>query len=367
MKNDFNISDGVLYISSGVIELADQQFAERDDFKTVMLPDTLRILGTEVFSGCGELEEVVFPEGFMAIGIADFAYCPKLARLTLPASLQSIGEGAFDNCTSLAEVTILNDTCKIPDSADVFPASVTIYGKAGSTAEAYAKKYNCAFVQIGHTHVYADDYTVDVPAGCTTAGAKSRHCTVEGCTETIDSTVIPAAGHRFGEWTVRTLAKCEETGVDYHVCAVCQQEETRTTAKLGHDYADAWTVDEAETCTAPGSKSHHCTRCDAVADVTEIPAAGHKFGAWTIIREATLDATGERTHVCEVCGASETETMPKRVRGDADGDGAVTIHDALLTLRAVMDGAAVDPYMDANGDGKLMLADVLLTLRLAAA
>ena len=224
-----------------------------------------------------------------ATSIGDFAFdgCSNLVDVMIAETVESIGDGAFDNCTSLAKVTILNDTCKIPDRADAFPTSVTIHGNAGSTAEAYAKKYNRAFAQIGHTHVYAEDYTVDVPAGCTTAGAKSRHCTVEGCTETIDSTVIPAAGH--------------------------------------------------------------------------------KFGAWTIIREATLDDTGERTHTCEVCGTSETETMPKRVRGDADGDGAVMIRDALLTLRAVLDGAAMDPYMDANGDGKLMLADVLLILRLAVA
>lgn len=50
MKNGFNISDGVLYISDGVIELADQRFAERNDFKKAVLPATLRILGTEVFS-----------------------------------------------------------------------------------------------------------------------------------------------------------------------------------------------------------------------------------------------------------------------------------------------------------------------------
>ena len=224
-----------------------------------------------------------------ATSIGDFAFdgCSNLVDVEIAETVESIGDGAFDNCTSLAEVTILNDTCKIPDRADAFPTSVTIHGNAGSTAEAYAKKYNRAFVQIGHTHVYAEDYTVDVPASCTTAGVKSRHCTVEGCAETIDSTVIPAAGH--------------------------------------------------------------------------------KFGAWTIIREATLDDTGERTHTCEVCGTSETETMPKRVRGDADGDGAVMIRDALLTLRAVLDGVAMDPYMDANGDGKLMLTDVLLILRLAAA
>ena len=223
-----------------------------------------------------------------ATSIGDFAFdgCSNLVDVVIAETVESIGDGAFDNCISLAEVAVLNSACTMPTRADAFPASVTIHGHAGSTAEAYAKKYNRAFAQIGHTHIYAEDYTVDVPASCTTAGAKSRHCTVEGCTETIDSTVIPAAGH--------------------------------------------------------------------------------KFGAWTIIREATLDDTGERTHTCEVCGTTETETTPRRVRGDADGDGAVTIRDALLVLRAVLDGAAVNPYMDANGDGKLMLADVLLILRLAA-
>ena len=117
-----------------------------------------------------------------ATSIGDFAFdsCSDLVDVVIAETVESIGEGAFDNCTSLAEVTILNGTCKIPDRADAFPASVTIHGHAGSTAEAYAKKYNRAFAQIGHTHIYAEDYTVDVPASCTTAGTKSRHCTVEG-------------------------------------------------------------------------------------------------------------------------------------------------------------------------------------------
>ena len=384
-----------------------------------------------------------------ATNVGDFAFdcCENLVDAVIAEMVESIGDGAFDNCGQLEKVTILSEHCKILNSVAAFPATAAICGYDGSTAEAYAAKYNRKFISLGHAHIYAGEFTIDVPVSCTADGKKSRHCTVEGCTATIDDTVIPAPGHKFGEWKVRTPAKCEETGVDYRVCAVCQQEETRTTAKLGHDYADAWTVDKAETCAAPGSKSHHCTRCDAVADVTEIPAAGHKFGAWnvrtpakceetgvdyrvcavcqqeetrttakfghdyadawtvdkaetcaapgskshhctrcdavadvteipaaghkfgawTIIREATLDDTGERTHTCEVCGASETETTPRRVRGDADGDGAVTIRDALLVLRAVLDGAAVNPYMDANGDGKLMLADVLLILRLAAA
>ena len=117
MKSDFNISDGVLCISDGVIELEDQQFAERDDFRKVVLPDTLRILGTEVFSCCNELEEVVFPETLQAIGVADFAYCPKLAKVKLPEALRSIGEGAFLGCESLRNVVLPDSLEEICDMA----------------------------------------------------------------------------------------------------------------------------------------------------------------------------------------------------------------------------------------------------------
>lgn len=117
MKNDSEISDGVLYVGSGVVELADQQFAERNDFAKVILPDSLRILGTEVFSCCENLEEVVFPAGFQSIGVADFAYCPKLAGLKLPPALKSIGEGAFLGCENLREAVFPDGLEEICDMA----------------------------------------------------------------------------------------------------------------------------------------------------------------------------------------------------------------------------------------------------------
>lgn len=51
--------------------------------------------------------------------------------------------------------------------------------------------------------------------------------------------------------------------------------------------------------------------------------------------------------------------------GDFDGDGALTVADTLLLLRAVADGQSLADG-DLNEDGALTLADVLLSLRLLA-
>ena len=92
-----------------------------------------------------------------ATSIGDFAFdgCSNLTEVVIAETVESIGDGAFDNCTSLAEVTIFNGTCKIPDRADAFPASVTIHGYAGSTAEAHATKYNRKFIALTPTSLTA--------------------------------------------------------------------------------------------------------------------------------------------------------------------------------------------------------------------
>lgn len=149
--------------------------------------------------------------------------------------------------------------------------------------------------------------------------------------------------NQFGEWKVRTPAKCEKTGVDYHICLVCQHEETRTTEKLGHDYATAWTVDTPAKCATQGSKSHHCTRCDAIADVTEIPA------------------TGAHTYVdgiCKDCG----KVKPPFIPGVVTGEGEKPAKKDLLRLQKYLAGWDVEineVAADCNGDGQISKADLL--------
>lgn len=114
-------------------------------------------------------------------------------------------------------------------------------------------------------------------------------------------------GHKFGEWKASKSADCTTGGKEKHICSVCQFEEERDTAPLGHNWNADYTTDVKPTCTQPGSKSIHCSRCDATKDVTEIEPTGHSFGEWTVSKDSTCVADGQKTRKCEICGYTEYE------------------------------------------------------------
>lgn len=114
-------------------------------------------------------------------------------------------------------------------------------------------------------------------------------------------------GHKFGEWKASKSADCTTGGKEKHICSVCQFEEERDTAPLGHNWNADYTTDVKPTCTQSGSKSIHCSRCDATKDVTEIEPTGHSFGEWTVSKDSTCVAGGQKTRKCEICGYTEYE------------------------------------------------------------
>ena len=192
--------------------------------------------------------------------------------------------------------------------------------------------------------------TLALPADCVNPAKYFYSC--ECGAHTNDTTLVfesgAPSGHKFGEWEESKSANCEEGGKEKHICSVCQFEEERDTAPLGHDWnaeyttdvnptctqpgsksihcsrcdatkdvteieplghdwEDDFTIDVKPTCTQPGSKSIHCSRCDATKDVTEIEPTGHSFGEWTVSKDSTCVAGGQKTRKCETCGYTEYE------------------------------------------------------------
>lgn len=84
----------------------------------------------------------------------------------------------------------------------------------------------------------------------------------------------------------------------------------------------------------------------------------------------TLEAEGYRTYVCTICGDEYTEILPKLLRGDPDGDGDITVADALGALRVAARLTEATPELiaccDTDGDEAVTVADALIILRVAA-
>jgi hypothetical protein len=70
--------------------------------------------------------------------------------VTIGSGIKNIQMGAFKECNSLVEITVYSKDCTIYDMDHALGKSgvTTVYGYAGSTAEAYAKKYGYTFVAI---------------------------------------------------------------------------------------------------------------------------------------------------------------------------------------------------------------------------
>lgn len=116
---------------------------------------------------------------------------------------------------------------------------------------------------------------------------------------TEENGIIPAIGHKYGPWTVRTEPTCEKEGEEIRVCQNDESHiETRTVPAIGHDWGE-WSQVTAPTCDAAGSETRQCKNDASHTEVSTIPALGHNFGEWEVTRASTCKDAGEETRYCE--------------------------------------------------------------------
>lgn len=156
------IGDNVTSIGSGA-------FAECNNLQ-YNIYDNAKYLGNEqnpyiclAYSVNSDITECEIHENTKLIAGQAFYGCDSLTSVTIPNSVTSIGNKAFRNCTNLASVTFLSPTTTINSSSSTIPTTTTIYGFAGSTAEAYATEYSRTFVSFASdlTTVFEFDATFE--------------------------------------------------------------------------------------------------------------------------------------------------------------------------------------------------------------
>ncbi|WP_303799852.1 leucine-rich repeat protein [Ruminococcus flavefaciens] len=278
-------------------------------------------VGSYSFAGFTNLKSVIFTRNSLSEGIGESAFegCASLESVVLPSLIHGgIKANAFKNCTSLKQITFKrSDTQILGDGATISNKTVdgkpvftgTIYGKAESTAQAYAEKYGYNFADYDNI-----PYTT-APASTTTTTTKATTTTTKAVTTTTKAT------------TTTTKA-------------------TTTTTKA------ATTTTKATTTTTKAATT------TTKASTTTTKATSTTTKATTTTTKATSTTTTASTTVTTTV---DTYTS----KGDLNHDGNVNVGD-LVYLQRVLLGIEKSPEYscDFNGDGVNDIFDMIALRKL---
>lgn len=102
-------------IPSGVIEIPENAFADLTGLLSVSVPNSVKKVNKNAFSGCVSLTDVYFESSstIEEMGVDVFKGCVSLSSVTLPDSLTKIPSGTFNTCSQLANITLGNSLVEI--------------------------------------------------------------------------------------------------------------------------------------------------------------------------------------------------------------------------------------------------------------
>lgn len=107
--------NGIVTIPNGFTDIDQKAFKGKKNITKILLPRSIRRVGSGAFCGCESLQEVYLPNGIEAIGEEAFMECKALKSVDIPMSLRCLAQGVFKKCFSLEyvyggqQITEIND------------------------------------------------------------------------------------------------------------------------------------------------------------------------------------------------------------------------------------------------------------------
>lgn len=89
-------------------------FSGLENTKTINIPDSVKVIGSEAFAWCENLQTINIPNSVTTIDVTAFAGNDKLQSITIPNSVTELGAGAFILDENLTSVTLPNTISSIP-------------------------------------------------------------------------------------------------------------------------------------------------------------------------------------------------------------------------------------------------------------
>lgn len=89
-------------------------FCGLEKTKTINIPNSVKVIGSEAFAWCENLQTINIPNSVTTIDVAAFAGNNKLQSITIPNSVTELGAAAFILNENLTSVTLPNTISSIP-------------------------------------------------------------------------------------------------------------------------------------------------------------------------------------------------------------------------------------------------------------
>ena len=250
-------------IPKGVTVISRNLFHQCSSLTSVSLPSTLQKIESGAFFWCRNLTQVEIPASVEEIGWNAFNRCTSLESIYIPASVSHIDSSAFSECTNLKAVyfwgdapTIGNCVFQTEDDQNI-PGLVLYYNRErnGWTTPVWNGYTTAPWQQTTHLHSYS---SITTQATCTEQGYTKYICC---CGSTFIDDYTPSLGHSYGDWREERTPTCTTNGMRTRVCQRCKCTESQIISALGHHWDEGVVLSEAST-TDVGIILYYCTQCN---------------------------------------------------------------------------------------------------------
>ena len=137
----------------------------------IEIPNSVRIIGENAFSGCEALTSITIPNSVTSIGEGAFRGCSALTSIEIPDSVTEIGERAFYGCRCIINVDEKNENYKSKDGnllskdgSEILYAYINKDGICGVPEDVKTIKSGCFGGEIKNAYMPATVTTLEEDA-----------------------------------------------------------------------------------------------------------------------------------------------------------------------------------------------------------
>lgn len=357
--------------------IGESAFAYNLSLTSIQMPKKLKNIGASAFEGCSKIKTIELPEGLESIGDKAFYWCESMPSITIPASVKTIGESVFYNCGVNVDGSNFYIRCYSNTAGEYYAFDNHIGYELIDPEKSkttmvdngiYNKLFRYKLINNGKeiciSRARLADEKIEIPEKIfglpiTEIGDNAFYNEVHTTTNNVKKIVLPGSIKVIGNGAFADNEALTDINIPKSVRTIGNNafEVCKSLEKI--------TLPEG--LVSIGEQAF--TWCQSLTTVT-IPESVNKIGAKAFFKCGTITGNENFFINCTKGTAGEKyakenkieykAVAPKKIKGDVNGDGEVTVTDISLAaahLKGIKQ-LSDESRADLDGDGKVSITDI---------